>query len=144
MDTKPDPIPSAHHDQAEGRGPATLVSDALDHVSSLVRNEVDLARAEMNENIKRAGAAVGVLVGALIIALTALNVLTAALVAGLVELGMDNGLAALLVGVSFAVIAFVMAKKALDELKASSLAPTRTAKNVQRDAEAVKEVYDGK
>lgn len=141
MKSKPDPNVQPG---ATDRGAGTLLSEALDHVSSLVRGEVDLARAEVNENIKRAGAAIGVLVGAVVIALTALNILAAALVAGLVELGMDNGVAALLVGVIFTLIAYVMAKKGLDELKASSLAPTRTVHSVQMDAEAVKEVYDGK
>ena len=63
----------------------SLLSDALTHVSSLVRSEVDLARAEVNENLKSAGAAIGLIVGAVIVALTALNVLTAALVAALTE-----------------------------------------------------------
>ena len=71
--------------------------------------------------------------------LTALNVLASALVAGLVELGIDAGWSALIVGVLFAVIAGLLAKKGLNDLKLKSLAPTRTAKNVRRDGEAVKE-----
>lgn len=34
--------------------------------------------------------------------------------------------------------------KGTNDLKLSSLAPTRTAKNVKRDAQAVKKVYDDK
>ena len=121
-----------------------LLSDALTHVSSLVRSEVDLARAEVNENLQSAAIAVGLIVGAIVVALTALNVLSAALVAALTEAGIDAGWSALIVGVIFAVIAYLMLNKGTNDLKLSSLAPTRAAKNVKRDAQAVKEVYDDK
>lgn len=122
---------------------STLVGDALQSVSSLVRQEVDLARAEINDNLTKAAVAVGLLVGAVVIALTALNVLAAALVAALADAGIASGWAALIVGVVFAVIAFGMMAKGINDLKLNSLAPTRTAKNVKRDAEALKETYNG-
>lgn len=121
-----------------------LLSDALTHVSALVRSEVDLARAEVNENLQSAGVAIGMIIGAVVVALTALNVLTAALVAALTEAGLPAGWSALIVGMIFAIIAYVMLNKGTNDLKLSSLAPTRTAKNVKRDAQAVKEVYDDK
>jgi len=49
----------------------SLLSDALTHVSSLVRSEVDLARAEINDNLKSAGIAIGMIAGAVVVALTA-------------------------------------------------------------------------
>ena len=121
-----------------------LLSDALSHVSSLVRSEVDLARAEVSENIKGAGVAIGMIVGAAILALTTLNVLSAALVAALTETGVPAAWSAIIVGLFFAIIAYVMARKGISDLKLTSLAPPRTAKNVKRDAQAVKEVYDDK
>ncbi|SEL36944.1 Putative Holin-X, holin superfamily III [Roseovarius nanhaiticus] len=121
-----------------------MLGDALNHVSSLVRKEVDLARAEVSENLNRAGVAIGLIVAAAIIALTSLNVLSAALVAALTEAGIDGGWSALIVGVVLAIIAFVLLGKGTNDLKLSSLAPSRTAKNVQRDANAVKEAYDDK
>lgn len=120
----------------------SVLSDALNNVSSLVRSEVDLARAEISENINRAGTALGLIAGAAIIALVSLNVLAGALVAGLAEAGLDAGWAALIVGVILAGIAYGMIAKGLNDLKLSSLAPTRTAKNVKRDAKAIKESYD--
>lgn len=120
----------------------SLLSDALGHVSALVRSEVDLARAEVDENLKSAGAAIGTIVGAVVVAITALNILSAAVVAGLTEAGIAAGWSALIVGVIFAIIAYVMLNKGTNDLKLSSLAPTRTAENLKRDAQAVKEVYD--
>lgn len=130
--------------EPDTRTTGTLLSDALAHVSSLVRSEVDLARAEIDQNLKNAGVAIGLIIGAIVVVLTALNVLSAALVVALTEAGLPGGWSALIVGVTFAIIAYVMARKGMDDLKLNSLAPTRTAKNVKRDAQAVKEVYDDK
>lgn len=121
-----------------------LLGDALAHVSSLVRGEVDLARAEMSENINSAGTAIGIIAGGAIVALTALNILSASLIAAITRAGIPASWSALIVGVLFAIIAFVMIRKGINALKLNSLAPTRTAKNVMRDAQAVKEVYDDK
>lgn len=118
---------------------AGLLSDAIAHMSSLVRKEVDLTRAEISENVSRAGVAVGLLAGALVLALTALNVLAAALVAGLAETDLGPGWSALIVGLVLGAIALFLALKAKNDLKLSSIAPSRTAKNVQRDAQALKE-----
>jgi len=126
------------------KGAPGLVADALAHVSNLVRSEVNLARTEVAENLKSAGMAIGLLAAALVIAITALNVLSAALVAAITNLGLSAGWSALIVGVVFAIIAFVLASKGMNDLKISNLAPTRTAKNVRRDAEAVKEAYNDK
>jgi len=122
----------------------SLLTEALSHVSSLMRKEVDLARAEVNENLKHAGVAIGLIVGAVVVALTALNVLSAALVAALTEAGIAAGWSAVIVGVLLAIVAYVMVQKGTSDLKLSSLAATRTAKNVKRDAATMKEVYDDK
>ena len=121
------------------RSAGSLLADAMGNVSALVRNEVDLARAEISENVTRAGVALGMIAAAAILALVALIVLATALVAGLAEAGLHPGWAALIVGVALAAIAYVLFHKGTDDLKLSSLAPTRTAKNLRRDAEAVKE-----
>jgi hypothetical protein len=128
------PHPQTH------RSAADLLSDAISHMSSLVRKEMDLARAEMSENANRAAVAVGLLAGALVIALTALNVLAAALVAGLTEWGLEAGWASLVVGLALAAVALAMALKARNDLKFANMAPARTTRNVRRDAQALKEV----
>lgn len=119
-----------------------LLNEALAKVSNLVRGEVDMARAEISENLSSAGVALGMIAGAVVVALTALNVLTAAVVAGLTELGIPGGWSALIVGVVLGIIAYILLKKGTADLKLSSIAPTRTAKNVKRDAQTVKESYN--
>ncbi len=121
-----------------------ILSDAMQNVNALVRNEVDLARAEISENVTRAGVALGLIGASAIVALVALNVLVAAIVAALTEAGLDAGWAALIVGALLGVLAYVLLNKGTNDLKLSSLAPTRTVKNVRRDAAAVKDAYDDK
>lgn len=120
-----------------------LVSEALARISSLVRGEFDLARTEINENVASAAAALGMIVGAVVVALTALNVLAAALVAALGEMGIPGEWSALIVGAVFGIIAYVMLQKGMADLKLTSLAPTRAAANVKRDANVVKESLNG-
>lgn len=128
----------------ETKSTASLISEAMAHISGLVRKEIDLTRAELNENLKKAAAAVGAIVGAVVLILTALNVLSAALVAGLTKwLEIDAGWSALIVGGVFLIVAFIMLKSGTNALKATSLAPTRSAKSVQRDAHAIKESFNG-
>lgn len=119
--------------------PASLVTSILNHVGALVRKEVDLARAEINENLTKAGIAIGLIIGAVVLSLTALDVLAAALVAAITEFGLDAGWAALIVGVLLALIAWGLTMKGLKELKSVSLAPKRAARSVSRAAKAVKE-----
>lgn len=115
-----------------------LLGDIFDQLGRLVRGEVDLLRAEVDQNVKQAFTAIGLLVAAVVILLVALNILAGALVVAIAEMGLAPGLAALIVGVALAVIAAIMAKKGQSDLKATSLAPTRTVQNVQRDGETVK------
>lgn len=119
----------------------SLISEVLARLSNLVRKEIDLARAEVTENLGRARVAVGVLIAAVVLALTALDVLAAALVAALADLGLERGWAALAVGIALVLVAWGMARKGLNDLKLTSLAPTRMSQNLMRDAETIKEKF---
>ncbi len=127
------------NEHSDIRRAPTLISDILTHVSNLMRKEVDLARSEIGENLNRAGVAIGLLVAAVVVCLTALNVLAGALVAGLTEAGLATGWASLIVGGALAAVSLAMMLKGLNDLKISSIAPTRAAENVRRDAELIKE-----
>ncbi|SDX86070.1 phage holin family protein [Citreimonas salinaria] len=133
---------NAHTSETPPQAQSTLdlVREALTQVSTLVRREVDLARTEVSENMNKAVGALVSLAAALAFGIVALNGISAALVALFVNLfGIGTGWASLIVAVIFAIIAFILLSSAKKALKARSLAPTRTATNVQRDAETVKE-----
>lgn len=116
-----------------------LIQTAFQHVNGLIRGEIALARAEAEESLRLAAVGVGLIAGALVMVLVALNVLTAAIVAGLTELGLHPGWAALIVGLLFLVAAAIMANAGKAALEPSKLVPTRTARNLKRDVATVKE-----
>jgi putative superfamily III holin-X len=116
-----------------------LMGDLLEQVTDLVRKEIQLFRAEMSDKATQAMVAAGSVLAAAVIALTALNVLAAALVAALAKAGIPGAWSAVIVGAGLAIVAFIMAKKGIDNLKAGNLAPERTARAAARDVTMVKE-----
>jgi nucleoside permease NupC len=123
---------------ADPRPTGSLLSDAINQLTRLVRGEVALAKAEVAQNIRSAGLGVGLLVGAVVLIFVALNVLVFALVAALGEL-IGPGWSALIVGVVILGVAAILAMRGLNALKPENLAPSRTVRNVQADAQTIKE-----
>src|SRR4051794_24260383 len=95
---------------SDGREPsaAELVKQLSEQTSRLVRQEVELAKAELTVKGKRAGAGAGMFGGAGASGLYALGALTAAAIAAL-ALAMATWLAALIIAVLWAAIAGVLA-----------------------------------
>ncbi|KAA9010480.1 phage holin family protein [Histidinibacterium aquaticum] len=121
-------------------GTAALLSSALEHASALIRGEINLAKAEVSENIDRAtGALMGLAVG-LVFAIVALNAFSAAFVSWLsAAFAIGPGLSSLIVGVVFGLIALALVMRGRSALKARNLAPTRTTDNVRKDSRTLKE-----
>ena len=113
--------------------------DMLRHFSSLMQGELALARAELGQNLSRAGVGVVLFVVAALLALVALNVLASALVAYLATTGLSVGLAALIVGGVLLLGAAIFAFAGKARLSADALAPKRTVKNLARDVESITE-----
>jgi hypothetical protein len=116
-----------------------LMADLVSHVSELIRKEIQLFRAEMNEKATQTMVAAGTILASVAIALTALNVLAAALVAALTNAGIPATWSAVIVGGVLGIIALALASKGINSLKAGNLAPERTARAAARDANMVKE-----
>ena len=116
-----------------------LLSDLSGSISTLFRKEIQLARAETSEKISQSMVAIGAIAGGAILALAALLVLLQALVIAISELGVPPGWASLIVGVFVAAIAYFMIHKGTNDLKASSLAPSRTIDSLRSDANMAKE-----
>lgn len=100
-----------------------------------------MARVEIEQNIRGATAGIGLLVAAVLLAMMALNFLGAALVDGLVRLGLAPGLAALSVAALAGLIALILARKGARALRPDSLFPDRTLRRVRRDVETLKETF---
>lgn len=116
-----------------------LLVQLSDSVAALVRNEVDLLRAELEEKTNSAAKGIGFVIAGAIVALTALNVLSAALVTGIASMGIEPGWASLGVGVVFAILALLFVVKGGNDLKRASPKPQRTIRSVRDDARVIRE-----
>ena len=123
----------------EHRSTGALLTDVVNQVTSLFRKELQLFRAEIGEKTNQAMAAVGMVVFGLVLLLVALNALMTALIALLVALGMGPGWASLVAGLAVLIIGYALISSGRRSLKASSLAPNRTAESLKRDARTAKE-----
>ncbi len=121
-----------------------MMTAILGNVSNLVRDEADLARTEIAESAKKAGASIAAMGIALVLAITGLNVFAATLVALVVQAGVPAQWAPAVVGAGFLVIALIIFVSAKSSLKNIGFVPTRAARNVQRDAAAIKEPFHDK
>jgi hypothetical protein len=117
---------------------AELVKQLSEQTSRLVRDEMELAKAELSVKGKRAGLGAGLFGGAGVSGLYALGALTAAVIA-LLSTAMATWLAALIVAVVWAAIAGVMAlvgKQKVEE--AVPPVPERTVESVKEDVQWTK------
>src|SRR3954454_108952 len=85
-----------------------LLRQLSEQTTTLVRQELELAKAEVSEKGKKAGQGAGMFGGAGVSALLGLGALTAALIAAL-DTGMATWLAASIVGVLWLAVAGVLA-----------------------------------
>ena len=115
-----------------------LVADATHDISSIMRSEIALAKAEVGANAKMAGAGAAMFAVAGFFAFLALILLLIAAAYGLVAAGLAPWLAFLIVAgvllVIGAILAFV-AKGAVTKIKGK---PERTIKNAQDTIAAIK------
>jgi uncharacterized membrane protein YqjE len=115
-----------------------LMVRLVDDVSTLVRKEIELARAESSEKVNEVATGFISIGAGLLVAVIALIVLVEAVVAALAEF-MAPGWAALIVGVVLALIAFALVQKGSSNLSSQNLALPRTQASLRRDKETVME-----
>ena len=115
-----------------------LVQDLSRQTSTLIRQEMRLAQAELAEKGRHAGKGAGMFGGAGIVALYGVGALIAAAILGLATV-LEPWIAAAAIGASLLLIAGILAltgKKELEE--AGPPKPEQALDSVQRDIETVK------
>jgi len=115
-----------------------LFGELTRETSTLVRQEMQLAKTELTQKASSVGKDVGSLAVGGAIAYAGLLALIAAVIIGLGSI-IPMWLSALLVGVVVAGIGFFMLQKGLSALKQENLAPKQTIETVKEDAEWAKE-----
>jgi MFS family permease len=125
-------------DDLRGAGFGEIVKQLSQETSTLVRQELELAKAEMTVKAKRAGIGAGLIGGALVVVLAALGALVAFLILLLAE-GMADWGAALIVGGALLLVAAVMALLGRKKLRqATPPVPEQTVESVKEDVEWAK------
>lgn len=115
-----------------------LVKQLAEETGTLVRQELQLFRAEMLTKGKRAGLGLGELSGAGLVSLYAVGALTACFIAAL-ALAMPVWAAALIVAVVYGAVAGALALVGRRQLQESLPAtPERTARTIKEDVEWAK------
>ncbi|HEU4876002.1 MAG TPA: phage holin family protein [Pyrinomonadaceae bacterium] len=115
-----------------------LFGDLASDMSSLVRQEVALAKLEITQKAKYLGRNVGYLVVGGAVAYAGLLAVIAAIIM-LLDNYMPAWGAALLVGVVVALIAWLMIGKAVAALQQADLTPHETVETLKEDATWVKQ-----
>lgn len=115
-----------------------LVGGVAEDARDLVRGEVALARAEMEQKVDRITAGVISLFGAMMLAYAGLVIVLFAAAQALARVVPDWA-ASLIVGAIVLLIGTLLAGAARKALSPSGMIPDRTVRNVEADARVIKE-----
>ena len=121
-------------EQHNGERPVgDIVKDATQQAQTLIRQEVELAKAELSEKGKRAGIGAGMFGGAGLFGLFAFGALTAAFIAG-VDLAVPFWAAALIVAAVYGAIAGALALTGKNKVQsATPPVPEEAVDSVKED-----------
>jgi uncharacterized membrane protein YqjE len=125
-------------DELRDRPIGDLLKQLSQETTTLVRQELELAKAEMAQKGKQAGVGAGMFGGAGVTALLGLAALTAAAIAAL-DAAMPLWLAALIVGLLWLAVAGVLALQGRRRVQAATPpVPEQTQESVKEDVEWAK------
>ncbi|MBW3557203.1 MAG: phage holin family protein [Actinobacteria bacterium] len=111
-----------------------LVGNLSRDMTTLVRQELELARTEIKEELGRTSRAGGMLGGTALAGYLAVLMASFAVAWGLAEV-MPTGLAFLIVGIVYAVAAYFLYQRGRQELKQVRPVPEQTIETLKEDAE---------
>jgi hypothetical protein len=123
----------------EDRSLGELFADLSHEMSSMVRQEVAIAKTEMTQKAFQVGRYVGFLAVGGALGYAGLLALIAALIITLRKIGLAWWLSALLVGSMVAGVGAFLIWKGLDALQREDLVPRQTIETLKEDQEWAKE-----
>ena len=122
---------------ARDRSIADLLKQLSQETSTLVKQELDLAKAEMTEKGKSAGLGAGFLGGGALFGLGAFGALTACFILAL-DTVMAGWLAALIVAIVYGAIAGILALTGKNQIKDATPPAPQTVETVKEDVQWAK------
>jgi hypothetical protein len=124
--------------QREERSLGELFSELANQTSTLVRQEVALARTEMTQKAAALGKDAGMIGAGGVLALGAYFALVAALII-ILDIWLPLWASALIVAVLLGAIGFVLIQQGLNAMKRVDLTPRQTIATLKDDAQWAKE-----
>ena len=124
----------------ETRSIPDLLDNALRQASSLIGDEIALARAEMSEKLANASRGAAMIACGAFLATPALVVILLAIAALLVDRGFAPWSANLLTGIVALVVGGLVSWAGANKFTAKELMPRATMDEIRRDRVAVKEM----
>jgi hypothetical protein len=126
-----------HAEEVSETSVGELIGNISNDLSTLFRQEVELAKVELKQEASKAGKAAGMLSGAGFAGYLVVVLLTFALVAALSNV-MDPGWAALIVAVLWGIVGGVLYSIGRKKLKTVDPTPRRTVETLKEDAQWLK------
>ncbi len=120
----------------QDRSLGELLAELTQEITTLVRQEISLARVEMSDKVSNIGKQLGLLAVGGALAYSGVLAIVAALVILLANAGLPWWVSALIVGVAVAAAGGMIVKKGLDAIKGQDLVPRQTL-------ESIKEIKNG-
>lgn len=136
--------PNETHTGKEDRSFTALLSDLTRELATLVRQEVQLTKAELTEKVSQAGSGASSLAVGGAISFAGFLVLLIAAVIGLNEIMEPISrtypwLSPLIVGLIVLIIGFVLLQKGRSNLKAKNLTLHKTGESLRKDRQFVRD-----
>lgn len=126
--------------RAEDRSLSELLSDVTGEIATLFRKEVELARAETSEQVSRAAKAGAMLGAAAVVGFLTLILLAFAAAWGLSEV-VPEGVAFLIVGVVFGIVAAALASAGKKKIASVNPMPDQTVQTLKADVQVAKDSF---
>lgn len=123
----------------EERSLGDLFSDLARETTTLVRQEIQLAKAELTHSATEASRGIAMLAAGGVVAYAGLLFVLLAVVFGLIEAGLDAWVSALIVGLVVVAIGVVLLLRGRESLKPANLAPEKTVESLKEDKAWVQE-----
>jgi len=119
---------------SDTRSLGELFASLSKDTTTLVRQEIELAKTEISEKVSETGKNVASLVVGGAIAYAALLFILAAIAVGLAQI-MEPWLAVLIVGVVVAIVGLILVQKGMTALKHMNFVPEKTIATLKEDKE---------
>jgi hypothetical protein len=122
----------------ESRSIRGLISDGLEQLTALLRNEIQIAKLEMTRKAATAAVPIAMIIGSLAFAIATVVMLLTTIATFFIAAGVGPGVSFLLATIVGGLLTGGLAWAGIQRLKSGTLMPERAVRQVKMDAQAAK------